>query len=239
MHKYPAVHNAMWPGLVGKGPDSEPPIDLDTMLDMTAAAQVDGAQVRRRRSVPVRPAHQHRFVGRRPEAAGRQDRGEESRRRLARRAVWPRPAAARRWAARGAARVRHAGAEGVRDRQEASRSRHPQVRRRPDRLGRESGDWAKDPEGNRRRSPKHSGRPRTSPRASASGWRPKAKSAGAACTAGSGWRAARDGGPAEDARFPGRHGAHAALHHGLQRPRGSDSSRRTTTGRAERRSTRR
>ncbi|MEP6916910.1 MAG: TIM barrel protein [Acidobacteriota bacterium] len=32
----------MWPGLVGKGPDSEPPIDLETMLDMTAAANVDG-----------------------------------------------------------------------------------------------------------------------------------------------------------------------------------------------------
>src|SRR6478672_7923565 len=43
-HKYPAVHNAMWPGLVGKGPDSEPPIDLDRMLEMTAAAQVDGAR---------------------------------------------------------------------------------------------------------------------------------------------------------------------------------------------------
>ncbi|HEY8996759.1 MAG TPA: sugar phosphate isomerase/epimerase, partial [Edaphobacter sp.] len=41
-HKKPAVHNAMWPGLVGKGPDSEPPIDLETMLDMTAAAEVDG-----------------------------------------------------------------------------------------------------------------------------------------------------------------------------------------------------
>jgi sugar phosphate isomerase/epimerase len=32
----------MWPGLVGKGPDSEPPIDLDTMIDMTAAADVGG-----------------------------------------------------------------------------------------------------------------------------------------------------------------------------------------------------
>lgn len=41
-HMKPAVHNAMWPGLVGKGPDSEPPIDLETMLDMTAAAEVDG-----------------------------------------------------------------------------------------------------------------------------------------------------------------------------------------------------
>ncbi len=43
-HKYPALHNAMWPGLVGKGPDSEPAIDLDTMLDLTAAANVDGVR---------------------------------------------------------------------------------------------------------------------------------------------------------------------------------------------------
>src|SRR5260221_3261729 len=41
-HSFPKLHNAMWPGLVGKGPDSEPPIDLDTMLDLTAAAQVQG-----------------------------------------------------------------------------------------------------------------------------------------------------------------------------------------------------
>lgn len=41
---YPALHNAMWPGLVGKGPDSEPPIDLDTMLNLTADTEVDGAR---------------------------------------------------------------------------------------------------------------------------------------------------------------------------------------------------
>jgi len=34
----------MWPGLVGKGEGSEPPIDLDTMLDLTAAASVDGVK---------------------------------------------------------------------------------------------------------------------------------------------------------------------------------------------------
>src|SRR5919204_831768 len=40
---YPKLHNAMWPGLVGKGsPGAEPFIDLDTMLDLTAAAEVDG-----------------------------------------------------------------------------------------------------------------------------------------------------------------------------------------------------
>ena len=43
-NRFPALHNAMWPGLVGKGPDSEPPIDLDTMLDLTAAACVDGVR---------------------------------------------------------------------------------------------------------------------------------------------------------------------------------------------------
>jgi sugar phosphate isomerase/epimerase len=43
-HAFPAVHNAMWPGLVGKGADSEPPIDLDTMLDLTAAPKVDGVR---------------------------------------------------------------------------------------------------------------------------------------------------------------------------------------------------
>jgi sugar phosphate isomerase/epimerase len=34
----------MWPGLVGKGPDSEPAISLDTMLDLTAKAQVNGVK---------------------------------------------------------------------------------------------------------------------------------------------------------------------------------------------------
>lgn len=43
-HSKPALHNAMWPGLVGKGPDSEPPIDLDTMLRLTAEAEVDGVK---------------------------------------------------------------------------------------------------------------------------------------------------------------------------------------------------
>ena len=38
------LHNAMWPGLVGKGDDEgqEPPISLEHMLDLTAAAEVNG-----------------------------------------------------------------------------------------------------------------------------------------------------------------------------------------------------
>ena len=43
--KFPALHNAMWPGLVGKGgPGAEPSIDLDTMLNLTAAARANGAR---------------------------------------------------------------------------------------------------------------------------------------------------------------------------------------------------
>jgi sugar phosphate isomerase/epimerase len=41
-NNWPKLHNAMWPGVVGKGGDAEPPIDLKTLLDLTAAARADG-----------------------------------------------------------------------------------------------------------------------------------------------------------------------------------------------------
>src|SRR5215471_3480882 len=42
---YPKLHNAAWPGVVGKGsPGAEPFIDLDTMLDLTAKAEFDGVR---------------------------------------------------------------------------------------------------------------------------------------------------------------------------------------------------
>ncbi len=44
-HRYPKLHNAAWPGVVGKEPGTDnPPIDLETMLDYTAAAEVDGVR---------------------------------------------------------------------------------------------------------------------------------------------------------------------------------------------------
>ena len=44
-NNFPMLHNAMWPGLVGKGsPGAEPFIDLDTMLDLTAKAEVNGVR---------------------------------------------------------------------------------------------------------------------------------------------------------------------------------------------------
>src|ERR1044071_803510 len=42
---FPKLHNAMWPGLVGKGsPGAETCIDLDTMLNLTAKAEVNGVK---------------------------------------------------------------------------------------------------------------------------------------------------------------------------------------------------
>src|SRR5690349_9568625 len=43
-HLKPKLHNAMWPGLVGKGtdPGQEPPISLERMLELTASASVNG-----------------------------------------------------------------------------------------------------------------------------------------------------------------------------------------------------
>lgn len=43
-NNYPKLHNATWPGIVGKGPDSEPPISLDQLLEFTANAEVNGVK---------------------------------------------------------------------------------------------------------------------------------------------------------------------------------------------------
>ena len=42
---YPKLHNATWPGVVGKGTaDGEPFIGLDKMIELTANANVNGAK---------------------------------------------------------------------------------------------------------------------------------------------------------------------------------------------------
>src|SRR5438105_5173614 len=44
-HQFPKLHNAAWPGVVGKGsPGAEPFIELDTMLELTAKAEVNGVK---------------------------------------------------------------------------------------------------------------------------------------------------------------------------------------------------
>lgn len=45
LNNYPKLHNAAWPGVVGKGGEGgDAPIGIDMMLDLTAAAEVDGVK---------------------------------------------------------------------------------------------------------------------------------------------------------------------------------------------------
>ena len=50
----------MWPGLVGRGSADIPPIDLDTMIDLTVKAEVDGVKFD---GIDIfhAPPHQHRL----------------------------------------------------------------------------------------------------------------------------------------------------------------------------------
>ena len=119
------LHNAMWPGLVGKGARCRTPIDLDTMLDLTANAPVDGVKFDGVDLFLFDPHVSIDSTRRRSEAARRQDRaqGSASSARSSRRSGRP-PAAARRWAATTNAdsfvtQVRKACA----DRQQAARPR--------------------------------------------------------------------------------------------------------------------
>jgi sugar phosphate isomerase/epimerase len=43
-NNFPKLHNATWPGIVGKGEGSEPVISLDELLEYTANAEVDGVK---------------------------------------------------------------------------------------------------------------------------------------------------------------------------------------------------
>ena len=43
---WPKLHNATWPGVVGKGSsDGEPIIPLDALLELTSSADVDGVKI--------------------------------------------------------------------------------------------------------------------------------------------------------------------------------------------------
>ncbi|MFP4171338.1 MAG: sugar phosphate isomerase/epimerase family protein [Candidatus Hydrogenedentota bacterium] len=43
-NNYPKLHNAAWPGLVGKGTEDQPPISLDEMIQFTVNAEVNGVK---------------------------------------------------------------------------------------------------------------------------------------------------------------------------------------------------
>ena len=229
-------------GWSARGPDSEPPIDLDTMLDLTANAAVDGVKFD---GVDLFLFDPHVSI----------DASDDDLKRLADRIraricvvgslvapVWPPTGGG---SAMGDADERRQFVTQVRKACRIGKKLrdlgHPHVRRRPHRLGREPGGVGEGSgTATRRRSPRPSARRATSPKA----FGERLAAEGEICWGGMhSWkrnrRAARTGRPAADARLPGRHGAHAAVHAGLQRARGSAAAREASTGQRRERSTRR
>jgi hypothetical protein len=184
-HQYPALHNAMWPGLVGKGgPGAEPPIDLDTMLNLTAAARANGARFD---GVDLFLFEPHVSI----------DSTDDDLKLLADKIggkglvvgslvapVWPPTGGGSAMGGNGdrgafLSQVRKACAIGKKLRISASAVTASYGSIRP--LARRSGRRIRPV--TRRRLPTRFGRRRILPRTTASGWRPKERSAGAACTA--------------------------------------------------------
>ena len=123
-NNFPKLHNAAWPGLVGKGPDSEPPIGSRHDARPDRRGRGRRHPVRRHRPVPVRSARQHRLRRRELKRLAEKVRGA---------GTWPsarssrrcgrRRAAARRWAAsEEREQVSDAGAQGLPHRPEAARA---------------------------------------------------------------------------------------------------------------------
>ena len=96
--------------------------------------------------------------------------------------------------------------EGLPHRQDAQQARRAQVRRHPHRLGRQPDATGPPiPRATPRRSPRRSAKPPRSPRTTASGSPPKAKSAGPACTPGRTCSTcSNEVGMPETRRLPGR-----------------------------------
>ena len=194
-HNYPKLHNAAWPGVVGKGPGAEPPIDLDHDARPHGRRRVRRRPLRRLRPLPLRPAHRHRFQRRR-QIRQLADKARRANLEIGTvvAPVWGRTGGG---SAMGSAddQAKFLGQvrKGCRIAERLRRAGHPAQRRGADRLGLAA--WrpgTKTRWATRSGSPRPSARPARSPRTTASGWPRKAKSAGAACTVGSGccncWR---------------------------------------------------
>ena len=184
-NQFPALHNAMWPGLVGKGPDSEPPIDLETMLCLTASANVDGARFD---GVDLFLSLPHTDIDSTDDDLARladnlNSKGLRAGSLVA--PVWPPTGGG---SAMGDDANRQAFLTQVKKSCRIGKKlRDLGVRKygviRIDSASSPS-EWAKDPAGNTKRIADTFRRPAISPRVSASGSRRRARSAGAACTAG-------------------------------------------------------
>ena len=215
-NQFPKLHNAMWPGLVGKGSPGRRAVHRPRHhARPDRQGQRQRREVRRRRPLPLRPARQHRFLRRRhqetrrqgpakgfvvgsvvapvwPPTGGGSAMGDEADRKQVRRAGPARPAASPRSSASSASA-----------RTASSASTPPAG----------ADDWYKDPEGNQKKIAETFRE--AGDVAEDHGERLAAE--GEICWGGMhSWRrmvaAPRDGRHARHRRLPGRHGPHAALH---------------------------
>ena len=176
------------PAWSARGPAAEPPIDLDTMLDLTANAEVDGVEVRRRRPVPV-PTRTSTSIPATTTSSGWPTRSPRTGLAVGSvvAPVWPA-------AGGGSAMGTRGGAQAVSSTQVRKACR---IGRRLRELGvRPYGvvridsatgvdDWDERPRGQHEAHRRDlQARPATSPRTTASASPPRARSAGAACTPG-------------------------------------------------------
>ena len=225
-NNYPKLHNAAWPGVVGKGPGAEPPIDLDTMLDLTADAEFEGVRFDGFDLFLYAP---HIEI----------DSSDDQIRQLADKArarnleigtvVAPIWGATGGGAAMGNAEERAKFLAQVRKGCRIA-ERLRQLGIRPNGVVRlDSASpveaWYEDPMGNQKRIAETFREACKIAETTANGWPRKAKSAGAACIVGSGCWIPGDGRSCGDAGLRGRHGPHAALSAGLQCAGGRHSAR--------------
>ena len=183
---YPKLHNAMWPGIVGKGaPDSEPIIPLDTLLTLTANAEADGQKFDGVDLFVVAP---HFDIDSDLDAVKRMSDhiagyGLEVGSFVA--PIW---GGAGGGSAMGSKDDRKRFLDQVRKASEIGRQMRALGIRPTGGIRVDSSDsvehWDADPRATRSSSPKPSARPATSPPTMASSSSPRARSAGAACTPG-------------------------------------------------------
>ena len=185
----PKLHNAMWPGLVGKGngPGQEPPISLERMLELTAGAEVDGQKfdgidyfLFLPHTDPNASDSQLRKIADLIQGYGFRVGSLVA-------PVWPGTVgdSAMRDDS-GPQEIPQRCADGVPDRRRLQQAWRAQVRRDPDRFG---GVWrrgvAQGPQGRTpRESPRRSAKRPRLPPITGNAWPPRARFAGPACTVG-------------------------------------------------------
>ena len=185
-HNYPKLHNAMWPGIVGKGgAGNEPIIPLDTLLALTADAEADGQKFD---GVDLFVTAPHFPIDSDGDAVKRMADHIDGYGLAVGSLVAPIWAGAGGGSAMGPPEEREQFLAQVRRACEIGRQLRELGIRPTGGMRIDSSAsveaWDEDPEGNSARSPRPSPRPPTSPPTKASTWWPRARSAGAACTRG-------------------------------------------------------